>query len=52
MGDRFFTANFNKCSEDLNEFFDFAFYVNGNAFKVHRVVFAGEKLNSIFEGKN
>ena len=42
MGDKFFTSNFNKYS-DFNEFFDFVFYVNGNAFKVHQVVFAGEK---------
>lgn len=41
MGDKIFTSNFNKFSE-MNEFFDFVFYLNGNAYKVHRIVFAGE----------
>lgn len=47
MGDKLFTPSFYKHSE-LSEFVDFVFFVNGHAYKVHRVVFACKKNKIVF----
>jgi hypothetical protein len=41
MGDKLIPTSFEKFLP-FSDFFDFTFYVHGKAFKVHRVVFAGE----------
>lgn len=46
MGDKMY-SHLSKKINDLDEFCDFTFYVHGKGFKVHRVLFAGEKRKSI-----
>ena len=42
MGDKMFSISFDKIPP-FEEYRDFTFVVDGKAFKVHRVIFAGKK---------